>query len=102
MEMIGARTRATLQAAKVRGTVLGGWKGGFVVDGHLGAAANRAKANAFAVDVGPMMRAMRDRGLSLGQIAAELAKEGIQTARGGQWTAAAVRSAPGGGRSRAG
>ena len=91
-EMIGARTKAALQAAKARGTVLGGWKGGPVVDGKLGNDANRAKADAFAADVGPMTRAMRDRGLSLRQIAAELTKEGIRTARGGLWTAAAVRS----------
>lgn len=91
-EMIGARTRAALQAAKARGTVLGGWKGGPVVDGQRGADANRAKADAFAADVGPMTRAMRDRGLSLRQIAAELTKEGIRTARGGKWTASGVRS----------
>ncbi len=76
----------------MRGAVLEGWNGGPVIDGHLGAAANQAKAYAFAADVGPMTRAMRDRGLSLHQIAAELAKEGIQTTRGGQRTAAAVRS----------
>ena len=63
-----------------------------MIDGHLGAPASRAKADAFAADVGPMTQAMRDRSLSLRQIAAELAKEGIQTARGGLRTAASVRS----------
>ena len=91
-EMIGARTKAALQAAKARGTVLGGWRGGPVVDGRLGADANRAKADAFAADVGPMVREMHGRGLSLRQIAAELVKEGIRTPRGGEWSAAAVRS----------
>ena len=91
-EMIGTRTKAALQAAKARGTVLGGWKGGPVVDGRLGAAANQTKANAFAADVGPMVLGMHERGLSLRQIAAELVRDGIMTPRGGQWTAAAVRS----------
>lgn len=91
-EMIGVRTKAALQAAKARGTVLGGWKGGPVVDGRLGTAAVQAKADAFAADVGPMVREMNGRGLSLRQIAAELTGEGIRTPRGGQWTAAAVRS----------
>lgn len=91
-EMIGARTKAALQAAKARGAVLGGWKGGPVVDGRLGVEANRAKAAAFAADLGPMVLEMHGRGLSLRQIAAELVKDGIRTPRGGQWTAAAVRS----------
>ena len=90
--LIGERTRAALQAAKARGTVLGGWKGGPVVDGRLGAIANKAKADAFAADVGPMVLGMHERGLSLRQIVAELVRDGVVTARGGQWTAAAVRS----------
>lgn len=89
---IGARTKAALAAAKARGMVLGGWKGGPKVDGSLGAKANRKQADAFAAQVGPMVTALRARGLSLRQMAAALTTEGVQTARGGQWTAAAVRS----------
>ena len=37
------------------------------------------------------MREMQSRSLSLRQMAAELTAQGIQTPRGGQWTAAAVR-----------
>ncbi len=91
-QLISDRTKAALAAAKARGTALGGWKGGPVVDGRLGVEANRAKASAFAADVGPLVGEMSARGLSLRQIAAELTRQGVQTARGGQWTAAAVRA----------
>jgi hypothetical protein len=37
-------------------------------------------------------REMQETGLSLRQIASELASKGIRTARGGQWTATAVRN----------
>lgn len=87
-----ARTKAALGAAKARGVVLGGWKGGPVVDGRLGAAANQDAADAFAAKLAPTVNEMRGRGLSLRQVAAELTTQGIQTARGGQWTAAAVRT----------
>lgn len=91
-EMIAARTKAALAAAKARGVTFGGWRGGPVVDGGLGAEANRRKAMAFAADVGPMVAEMRDRGMSLRAIAAELAAHGIRTPRGGQWSADTVRS----------
>lgn len=90
--MIAARTKAALAAAKARGVALGGWKGGPVVDGRLGAEANRRQAQAFAAKLAPLMAEMQGRGLSLRQMAAELTAQGIQTARGGAWTAAAVRA----------
>jgi DNA invertase Pin-like site-specific DNA recombinase len=89
---ISARTTAALAAAKARGTVLGGWRGGPKVDGALGAAAQRDRANAFAAGVGPMVRKMHDEGLSLRRVAAQLSEKGIKTPRGGAWTAAAVRN----------
>jgi DNA invertase Pin-like site-specific DNA recombinase len=91
-EMISARTKAALAAAMARGAVLGGWKGGPKVDGSLGAAANKRAADEFANRVGPMISELREQGQSLRQIAAELTEHGIRTARGGQWTAAAVRN----------
>ena len=87
-----ARTKAALSAAKARGTALGGWKGGPKVDGKLGAAANKGKADAYATKLAPIMAELQCRSLSLRQMAAELTAQGIQTPRGGNWTAAAVRS----------
>jgi DNA invertase Pin-like site-specific DNA recombinase len=88
--MIATRTKAALAAAKARGVVLGGWKGGPMVDGTLGAAANRNKADAFAAKLAPILADLQ--GLSLRQMAVELTAQGIQTSRGGEWTAAAVRT----------
>jgi len=91
-EAISARTKAALAAAKARGTVLGGWKGGPKVDSALGRAAHIARADAFAASVAPIARTMQAHGASLRQIATTLTARGVQTARGGQWTAAAVRA----------
>ncbi len=88
---ISARTKAALGAAKARGVVLGGWRGGPKVDGTLGAAANKAQADAFAQRVGPMVLALHGEGLSLRQVAAKMTDAGIMTARGGVWSADAVR-----------
>jgi DNA invertase Pin-like site-specific DNA recombinase len=90
-EMISKRTKEALIAAKKRGTVLGGYKGGPVPDGILGAVAKRAKADAFAARVAPTLAEMSARGLSLHQVAAELTARSILTAEGGAWTATAVR-----------
>lgn len=92
---ISARTKAALAAAKARGTKLGGWRGGPIVDGGLGTEALRRSANAFAAGVAPMLRQMQGEGLSLRQMAAQLAQKGVKTPRGGTWTATAVRNALG-------
>lgn len=91
-EMIAARTKTALAAAKSRGKVLGGWRGGPVVDGSLGRDAQREQADQFAAGILPMVRQMQDRGLSLRAVAAELTTKSIMTARGGAWTATAVRN----------
>jgi len=88
---ISSRTKAALAAAKARGTVLGGWKGGPKVDSAKGREALQRQADAFASSVGPMVAAMRSEGASLRQIANDLAAKGIKTSRGGAWTADAVR-----------
>ena len=90
-EAISTRTRDALKAAKARGTSLGGYRGGPVPDGLLGAAAARAKADAFAARVVPTLTEMQARGLSLNAMAAELSSRGIRTARDGAWTPTAVR-----------
>jgi DNA invertase Pin-like site-specific DNA recombinase len=88
-EQISARTKAALAAAKARGTILGGYKGGPVPDGRIGVVAKRAKADAFAARVRPAIEAMQ--GKSLNEIAAALTEQGVRTAQGGAWTATAVR-----------
>lgn len=88
--LISQRTKAALAAAKERGVKLGGYRGGPKVDGATGTAARQAKAAAFAAQVAPTAAELREKGLSLRQIAAELDAQGIRTPRGGSWTAAAV------------
>lgn len=92
---ISARTKAALAAAKVRGTVLGGWRGGPKVDTAIGAAAQRERADTFAAGLAPTLRQMQSEGLSLRQMAARLSEREIRTPRGGAWSAASVRNALG-------
>lgn len=96
---ISARTKASLAAAKARGTVLGGWRptkqhgeprqapGAF-----LGAAtaALIAKADERASRVRPIAMALQAEGKGLRKIAAALDERHIRAPRGGTWTATAV------------
>ena len=58
----------------------------------MGVVANKAMADAYATKLAPIMAELQGRSLSLRQMAGELTTQGIQTPRGGNWTAAAVRS----------
>ena len=89
--MISARTKAALAAAKERGTVLGGFRGGAKVDRAQGTAALVRKADEFAARVGPMIEALRSSGLSFAAIAEQLNARQIRTARGGTWAAMSVK-----------
>ncbi|MFO1114044.1 MAG: recombinase family protein [Beijerinckiaceae bacterium] len=96
-EMISARTKAALAAAKARGVALGGNRGklhqiiGTGVANSV--ATRRAKAQERARDVLPTIEEIAASGASLHRIAAELTARGIPTPRGGTWTATAVRRA---------
>lgn len=54
------------------------------VKGH---ATQKLQADAFALSTLPLVEAYQRQGLTLRQIAAEMNKRGIPTARGGQWFA---------------
>jgi len=95
-EMISARTKAALAAAKAKGRKLGGNRGGPKVDSSQGRAARSRTADNYARQVGPIaLQAWQGADLikgSYGRAAAELTALGICTPRGGKWTRAAVRS----------
>ena len=94
-ETISRRTKAALEAAKARGTKLGGLRPGapdISMYHASGNGAKAAKANAQAVllrEIDPLHQA----GLSLTAIAAKLNADGSLTPRGkvGSWTPTAVK-----------
>jgi DNA invertase Pin-like site-specific DNA recombinase len=98
--MISERTRVALAAAKARGTGLGGWRptrrdgsarkppGGQ----RIAVAAAKAKNDAHAARVLPIATALRAKGMSLKGISRELTAQHVATAKGGAWTATAVRN----------
>ena len=92
-EMISARTKAALAAAKARGKKLGGNRGGPKVDSAKGRAARSRAADAYARQIGPIaLAALQEAESTYGRVVAALKERGIRTPRGGQWTRAAVRS----------
>ncbi|HYG85096.1 MAG TPA: recombinase family protein [Azospirillum sp.] len=96
-EMISTRTKAALQAAKARGVKLGGDRGyrpEQAPDAALASVARKAKADRAAHSVMPVIEELREQGItSLNGLAAALNERGIQTPRGGSWTATAVKRA---------
>lgn len=84
------RTKAALQAAKVRGTVLGSPRP--EVGSKAGVEVKQAKANAFAFRVAPSLKSILAQvGSNLRDVAAELQLRGIKTARGNEtWHPAQV------------
>jgi DNA invertase Pin-like site-specific DNA recombinase len=91
-EMISARTKAALAAAKARGKTLGGNRGGTKVDPAQGRAARSRIADDYARQVGPIAIEVWQAKGSYGQASAMLTARGIRTPRGGKWSRAAVRT----------
>lgn len=93
--MISARTKAALAAAKARGVALGCGNDNIAAYASEGAKASatrrKAKAAVRSNDLIPRINHYRSEGdTTLRQIAARLNAEGIQTARGGEWSAVQV------------
>lgn len=86
-EFISKRTKAALQAAKARGQKLGGMRDATMKRNE----AVKANAVARAEKVRGLVLPLRDAGRSLREIATELDKAGVATARGGAWSAAQVK-----------
>jgi DNA invertase Pin-like site-specific DNA recombinase len=93
-KMISARTKAALQAAKARGTLLGGFRGYVPTreDRLAARAVRKATAKAFAADLAPIIAGLRAQGVtSCNAIARALTGQGVPTARGAStWTPAGV------------
>ncbi len=95
-EMISARTKAGLAAAKARGVKLGtnNLKPELVKEASAkGVKIRQQNADDFAAKVSPTIEALMARGTSLRGVASELESLGVKTARGGNtWTATAVKN----------
>lgn len=97
-EAISARTKAALQAAKMRGIRLGNPNGGASLrragKGNVDAvAAVEAKAAGFAASLRGTVEGLRADGVtSYGAIAAALNTRGIRTPRGAIWHRSSVRN----------
>lgn len=96
---ISERTKAALAAAKARGQQLGGIRPGqrlpdaqtLQAGREAGAARTKLLAQHHAVRVAHRVEALRGEGMGLERVAAQLQAEGVPTARGGAWTATAVK-----------
>lgn len=93
--LIAQRTRDALKAAKARGVVLGGWRGGPVPDDaarRAAALARTTRAASLATDLRPVIEHLRAGGVSsLSGLAAGLNGRAVPSPGGGRWTATAVR-----------
>lgn len=88
---ISRRTKEALAAAKARGTKLGGWRGGPMVDHRRGIEAKQAKASAFNASIAEAIAEIQGQGTtSLAGIARKLNEQGVRTSRGGPWQATQV------------
>lgn len=85
-DFISKRTKAALAEAKARGVSLGGLRPGTAKRNEAVA----QQADKHAQHIWPTIKAYRDAGSTLQQVADELNRLDIQTARGGKWHASTV------------
>ena len=93
---ISDRTRAALQAAKARGTVLGGYRGRAPTDAErrMAVAVRTRRARERALGLMPILEEIRAGGAAtLAAIAAGLNERGLPAVRGGRWTPTGVARA---------
>jgi DNA invertase Pin-like site-specific DNA recombinase len=86
-EFISKRTKAALAEAKARGRKLGGMRDATMRRNEV----VKANAQARAEKIEGIIRPLRDTGKTLQQIAEELNRAGVETARGGAWHASQVK-----------
>lgn len=86
-EFISIRTKAALKEAKARGVRLGGMRDKTMKRNVV----MQEKALGRAQQVAGIVQPLRDAGKSLREIAAELNKANVQTARGGEWQASQIK-----------
>jgi|TARA_R100000687_G_C6416921_1_gene149096 DNA invertase Pin-like site-specific DNA recombinase len=86
---ISLRTKAALAAAKAKGQKLGGMRDKTMKRNE----AVKANANRRAENIAGIILPLRDAGRTLREIASELDKAGVTTARGGSWSATQVQRA---------
>lgn len=89
-EMISKRTKAAMQIAKARGTRLGNPNPAPAAQQAVKAL--KAKTAEYHATVKPLIRELRQQGMSLSAIAAELSRRNVPTARGGLWYPATVKN----------
>lgn len=90
--LISERTRQALARKKAAGALLGN-RTNLSEASVKGQKAQRDAANVFAANVVPLIREIQATGATtLRAIAAELTRRNVRTARGGVWSAGAVRS----------
>jgi hypothetical protein len=89
-DLASSRTKRGLIEAKKRGSKFGNPK--IHLARRQAARAARSEADRFALNVAPLIRPLRDQGLTLAEVAQALDARGVATVRGGSWSAGSVNA----------